>query len=55
MTDPILTTTAPPAPMERNPAAVDLAGLAPTGRAAMLSKLRRVAAILGGDDPLQMP
>ena len=42
-------------PAGQNPAAVYLASLAPTGRAAMLSKLRRVAELLGAPDPLQMP
>ncbi len=42
-------------PGDRNPCAVYLAGLAPSGRAAMLSKLRRVAALLGGEDPLSLP
>ena len=43
------------APASRNPAAVYLAALAPTGRAGMLSRLRKVAAILGGTDPLELP
>jgi len=45
------------APASRNPAAVYLSALAPTGRAGMLSRLRKVAAILGGPgtDPLALP
>jgi len=45
----------PAAAADQNPAAVYLASLAPTGRAAMLSKLRRVAQLLGAEDPLAVP
>lgn len=41
-----------PEPLDRNPAAVYLAGLKPTGRRSMLSKLNRVAVLLGCEDAL---
>lgn len=42
-------------PADRNPAAVYLAGLAPTGRAGMASRLRQVARLLGADDWPEVP
>ena len=45
--------TAPP--LDRNPAAVYLASLAPAGRRAMLGRLRVVAEMLGCQDPLAVP
>ena len=46
---------APVAPLDRNPAAVYLAGLAPTGRRSMLSKLSRAAHALGFEDAFAAP
>jgi site-specific recombinase XerD len=42
-------------PFDRNPVAIYLAGLAPTGRRSMLSKLRQVALVLGHRDPFGVP
>jgi integrase len=44
-----------PGPLDRHPLAVYLAGLKPTGRRSMLSKLSRVAALLGHTDALAVP
>jgi len=46
---------APVAPLDQNPAAVYLAGLAPTGRRSMLSKLSRAAQALGFGDAFAAP
>jgi len=44
-----------PVPPDRNPLAVYLAGLKPTGRRSMLSKLNRVAGLLGHTNALSVP
>ncbi|MBM3956791.1 MAG: tyrosine-type recombinase/integrase, partial [Gemmatimonadetes bacterium] len=50
-----LAKTTYPVPLDRNPLAVYLAGLKPTGRRSMLSKLHRVAVLLGHADALAVP